>query len=142
MRIKLYTDYNDGRKICYVANMKKTETKSNIEFDYYVKLKRDPTITKMIATVINDEGSVICKDLVKKCWADEKSTKTCYFGITICGARIVSDTVSTLQNKSEGKNVGFAVEYIKDENGKQLYDREGNPCQTREESLLMEESKT
>ena len=127
MRVKLYTDYVDGRKVCYIMKMKKSATESNIEFDYYVKINRDRNIKKMTAVVINDDGKVICKDLVKKCWRDEKSTRQCYFGITICGNRIVSDTVPNLQNKSEGKNVGFVVEYIKDENGNQLYDKEGNP---------------
>lgn len=127
MRVKLYTEYTDGRKICYVVRMKKSSTESNIEFDYYVKIKRDPAIAKMLAVVINDEDKVICKDLVRKCWTDEKSSKQCYFGITVCGSRIVPDTVSSLQNKSENKNICFVVEYIKDENGNQLYDREGNP---------------
>lgn len=126
MRVKLYTDYVDGRKVCYVAKMKKSDAESNVEFDYYVKIKRDPEIEKMIAVVIDDEGKAICKDLVKKCWSDEQSTNQCYFGITVCGARIVSDTITTLQ-RAERKNICFVVEYIKDENGNQLYDAKGNP---------------
>jgi len=136
MRIKLYTDYVDGRKVCYIAKMKKSATESNIEFDYYVKINRDRNIKKMTAVVIDDDDKVICKDMVKKCWSDEKSTKQCYFGITVCGNRIVSDTVSNLQNKSEGKNVGFIVEYIKDENGNQIYDREGNPVSNTRRVIL------
>lgn len=136
MRIKLYTNYVDGRKVCYVTNMKKSAAKSNIEFDYYIKLKRDNTIEKMMAVVINDEGKVICKDLIKKCWSDERTSNQFYFGITICGSRVVSDTVTNLQNKSEGKNVGFLVEYIKDENGNQVYDREGNPMSNTKRVII------
>lgn len=136
MKVKLYTDHTDGRKICYVKQMQKTNPNSNCEFDYYVKINRDTTIEKMIAVVIDDQGRRICKAEVKRCWSDPKASKTYYFGITICGNRVVYDTVTTLCNRSEGSNTIFVVEYTKDADGNQLYDAKGNPIsKTRRVSL-------
>ena len=111
MKVKLYTDHTDGRKICYVKRMQKTNPKSNCEFDYYVKIDRDTTIEKMIAIVIDDQGRRICKAEVKRCWSDPTASKIYYFGITICGNRVVYDTVTSLCNRSEG-NIVFVVEYL------------------------------
>lgn len=135
MKVKLYTDHTDGRKICYVKRMQKTNPKSNCEFDYYVKIDRDTTIKKMVAIVIDDQGRRICKAEVKRCWSDPTASRTYYFGITICGNRVVYDTVTSLCNRSEG-NIIFVVEYTKDADGNQLYDAKGNPIsKTRRVSL-------
>lgn len=127
MKIKLYVDYVDGRKVCYVKNMSKSAVGSNIEFDYYVEIKRDPKIAKMFAVVIDDDGKTICTRKVQFPWKIEQYGDRCYFGITICGTRVVSDTVTTLNNRHENIEYGYVIKWCYDEHGHIKRDHQGNP---------------
>lgn len=127
MKVKLYVTYTDGRKIVYNGTMTKPKPESSIVFDYYCKIKVIPTIKQMIAKVINDEGDFICKREVKFPWNISQYGNKCYFGITICGDRVVHDTVTTLINKNDTKEYGYVIQWVYDENGHIMHDNNGNP---------------
>lgn len=127
MKVKLYVAYTDGRKIVYDATMIKSKAESSIVFDYYCKIKVIPNIRQMIAEVVDDEGNFICRRKVQFPWSISQYGNKCYFGITICGDRVVHDTVSTLNNRSNTKEYGYSIQWVYDENGNIMRDREGNP---------------
>ena len=127
MKIKLYVDYVDGRKVCYVTRMTKSEAGSNVEFDYYIEIKRDPEVKEMFAKVVDDYGKTICTRKVQFPWSIEQYGDKCYFGITICGTRVVHDTVTTLNNRNETKEYGYVIKLVYDEHGNVKRDNKGNP---------------
>lgn len=126
MKVKLYVTYEDGRKVVYNRTMTKSNSKSSIEFDYYYKIKVDPAIKQMFAKVVDDEKT-ICTRKVQFPWNISQYGNTCYFGITICGDRVVHDTVTTLINKNDTKEYGYVIQWVYDENGRIMRDRNGNP---------------
>lgn len=127
MKVKLYVAYTDGRKIVYNGIMTKSNAESSIVFDYYYKIKVIPTIKQMIAEVVDDEGNFICRRKVQFPWNISQYGNKCYFGITICGDRVVHDTVTTLNNRDNTKEYGYSIQWVYDENGNIRRDHEGNP---------------
>jgi len=127
MKVKLYVTYEDGRKVVYNGTMTKSKTESSIVFDYYYKIKVIPTIKQMIAEVNDDEGNFICRRKVQFPWNISQYGNCCYFGITICGDRVVHDTVTTLNNRDNTKEYGYSIQWLYDENGNIRRDHEGNP---------------
>lgn len=128
MNVKIYVTYTDGRKIMYPTKMTKTDVNSMSDFDYYVKLRRLSTIKKAFAVVIDDDDNVVIKAPIMVCWraSTDWYSSHLYFGITICGDRVVYETRSSLTHASP-KIIGYEVEYIRDKHGNIIYDREGNP---------------
>ena len=127
MKVKLYVTYEDGRKVVYNGTMTKSKTESSIVFDYYYKIKVIPTIKQMIAEVVDDEGNFICRRKVQFPWNISQYGNKCYFGITICGDRVVHDTVTTLNNRDNTKEYGYSIQWVYDENGNIMCDNKGNP---------------
>ena len=127
MKVKLYVTYEDGSKVVYNGTMTKSKTESSIVFDYYYKIKVIPTIKQMIAEVVDDEGNFICRRKVQFPWNISQYGNKCYFGITICGDRVVHDTVTTLNNRDNTKEYGYSIQWVYDENGNIRRDHEGNP---------------
>ena len=126
MKVKLYVIYEDGSATTCSGIMKKPNPKSAIVFDYYCKIKIKPTIRKMIAEVSDDKGNFVCRRRVEL-WHHTQYGNKCYFGITICGDRVVHDTVTTLINKNDTKEYGYTIQWVYDENGRIMRDHEGNP---------------
>ena len=127
MKVKLYVTYEDGRKVVYIRTMTKSNPESLIVFDYYYKIKVDPAIKQMIAKVIKKKEKTICIRKVQFPWNIPQYGNKCYFGITICGDRVVHDTVSTLINKNDSKEYGYVIQWVYDENGRIMHDNKGNP---------------
>ena len=127
MKVKLYVTYEDGRKVVYNGTMKKSKPESSIVFDYYCKIKVISTIQQMIAEVVDDDGNFICRRKVQFPWNISQYGNKCYFGITICGDRVVHDTVTTLNNRENTKEYGYTIQWVYDENGNIRRDHEGNP---------------
>lgn len=127
MKAKLYVEYEDGRKVVYTKTMIKPKTESSIVFDYYCKIKVNPTIKTMFAKVVDDDEKTICRRKVQFPWNISQYGNKCYFGITICGNRVVHDTITTLVNKNDTKEYGYVIQWVYDENGNIRRDNEGNP---------------
>ena len=127
MKLKVNYEIN-GVKYYDITEMKKTSSKSNSYFDFYVSFKRHDEIRDYYISIY-DEDKIIHREHVEISWFTNPKESTWIYGITLCGSRVVSEV--KYGNKlptCTKERVSYYIDVQSyDEEGRPLFDKKGCP---------------
>ena len=132
MKLKVNYEIN-GVKYYDIAQMKKTSSKSNSYFDYYVSFKRHDEIRDYYISIY-DEDKIIHREHVKISWITNPKENKWLYGITLCGDRIVSEIKygSKLPTCTKDRKSYYIDVQSYDKDGRPMFDKKGCPITHKE----------